>query len=351
FGDQPQIRIGGQSVVIDKVISSGDDGYNEVHLTTMPHYAGPAAVQLMNSHGLEDIVIGGFTYLDLLQISYITPPVVRVDQSGEYDIVEIIGYRVHNGLVLKADPSGRPDLGKTDTVDNDRLRLYSAQKMTWVVADLGDNYRGFVDIELSDGLGRGFILPKALFMGKLGVSRGLESRPPFDIGELKEDIKRQEAGLPSLIVPDPLKLPPGRVVDLASDTGLGLVYVLGAPVRVTDGPKPDSVTLIEDVNRFFTPGWISLIHYERDSLDQAAPMLGLGYYDLPQDLNPTAMALGSSHLYVAAKGYDFPFINTPYEAQTWLLVYDREDRLPGSLPADGEGKDRDILYSVPLPLT
>src|SRR5690606_33359125 len=178
FGDQPQIRIGGQSVVIDKVISSGDDGYNEVHLTTMPHYAGPAAVQLMNSHGLEDIVIGGFTYLDLLQISYITPPVVRVDQSGENDIVEIIGYGFHNGLVLKAYPSGRPDLGKTDTVDNDRLRLYSAQKMTWVVADLGDNYRGFVDIELSDGLGRGFILPKALFMGKLGVSRGLESRPP-----------------------------------------------------------------------------------------------------------------------------------------------------------------------------
>src|SRR5690606_36978722 len=132
---------------------------------------------------------------------------------------------------------------------------------------------------------------------------------------------RTEQGLPSLIVPDPLKLPPGKIVGLESDTALGLIYVLGAPVRVEDGPRPQNITVQEELQHFVSPGWISLIHYERESLGEAAPMLGLGYYDLPQDLSPSAMTLGDSHLYVAAEGYRFPFISTTYENQIWMLVY------------------------------
>ena len=50
-----------------------------------------------------------------------------------------------------------------------------------------------------------------------------------------------------------------------------------------------------------------------------------------------------------AEGYQFPFINTPYEGRTWLLVYDRENRLPGA-SQNNTSKDRDILYRIPLPL-
>src|SRR5690606_6948791 len=96
-------------------------------------------------------------------------------------------------------------------------------------------------------------------------------------------------------------------------------------------------------------GWISLVHYNRDAIGDAAPMHGLGYYDLPQDLMPTGLALAEQQLYVTAKGYNFPRLDTTYEGQVWLLVYQREDRLPGSGAI--QSKDRDILFSLPLPLT
>jgi hypothetical protein len=299
-------------MVSDKILlADGVEKEDRLFVTTMPHYAGPAAVQVTNASGLEDTVIGGFRYVDLLQISYVTPAVVRVKQSGVNDIVDIIGYGFYSGLTLKAYPSGRPELAVSTTVDDDRLRLYSAQKMSWVVADLGGKYRGFVDLEISDTLGRHFILPNALFMGQLGVERTLQTRDPWNVKDLQEEIARAAAGLPSAHVLDPLQLPPGKIVGLESDTSLNLIYVLGAPLTVFDGPSPENITSESDLRHFVTPGWISLVHYERDHLGNAAPMLGLGYYDLPQDLAPSAIVLGEQHVYVSAEGYKFPFIKTP----------------------------------------
>src|SRR5690606_38652107 len=100
---------------------------------------------------------------------------------------------------------------------------------------------------------------------------------------------------------------------------------------------------------FVSPGWISLVHYQREFIGNAAPMHGLGYYDLPKDLIPSAMALGDTHLYVSAGGMRTAYINTPYQDQVWLLVYQREDRLPGTA-SSASSKDRDILHSIPLPL-
>ena len=95
------------------------------------------------------------------------------------DKVEIIGYGFHKGITLKAYSTGQPGKAVSQAVDNDKLHLYSAQKMTWVVASMGDSYRGFIDLEISDTLGRKFILPQALFMGELGVTRSLESSLPL----------------------------------------------------------------------------------------------------------------------------------------------------------------------------
>ena len=78
-------------------------------------------------------------------------------------------------------------------------------------------------------------------------------------------------------------------------------------------------------------------------------MHGLGYFNLPQDLIPSTMALGEEHLYVSADSYYYPFINTEHEDQTQILVYDRENRLPGQGGAEQpEGQDRDIIFKLPL---
>src|SRR5690606_34596068 len=114
-------------------------------------------------------------------------------------------------------------------------------------------------------------------------------------------------------------------------------------------PLPEKITDPEGWRQLRT-GWISLVNYDRSKVQDAAPMHGLGYFDLPNDLDSTAIALGDSHVYVAAEGYDFPFINTTYENQRWILVYDRETRRLSEVDEDNQAKDRDVLYSVPLPI-
>src|SRR5690606_34490074 len=321
FGEQPTVFVGGQPVVVDEVLpADGADSLERIRCTTLPHYAGPAAVQVSNPLGLSATVIGGFTYVDLLQISFVTPAVIRVQQAGENDAVEIVGYGFHDGLSLKAYPSGQIEQAVTQKVGSGSLKLYSSERLRWIVPALGNGYRGFVDLELSDASGRRAILPRALFMGRLGVNRRLENKAPFSQKQLEEELKRVENGLPATIVPDPLKLPPGKIVGLASDAALNLVYVLGAGTPVSDGPRPSDILHEDQLRHFVTPGWISLVHYNRDAIGDAAPMHGLGYYDLPQDLMPTALALAEQQLYVTAKGYDFPRLDTTYEGQVWLLV-------------------------------
>ena len=60
----------------------------------------------------------------------------------------------------------------------DRLKLYSAERMSWVVPDFRDDndagYRGFVDLEISDDLGRHFIHPRALFYGRLDAQKRIQ---------------------------------------------------------------------------------------------------------------------------------------------------------------------------------
>ena len=334
FGSSPSLYLGGQRLVIDKIEpATSDDPYQKIYARTVPNYAGPAAVRVVNANGLDANAIGLFTYVDILSISYVDPPIVRVSQAGQGDIVDVVGYGFDSSVTLKAYPSGHPELAVTDTVDQDRLKLYSAERMTWVVPDFGGSYRGYVDVEISDTDGRKYLLPDALFYGHLTVDRELEAeqplKPPFDN-----------------YVPDALKLPPGRIVDLASDPQLGLIYVLGRGTRDPDVTSPQSVNSVAQFHADYAPGWISLVHYQRDALGNAAPMYGFGYYNLPQELVPTAMQLTDKQLYVAAQGYHFSFIDTPYEDQRVILVYDREDHLPGT--GDPAGKNRDILYSLPL---
>jgi len=346
FGADPALYLGGQRLVIDRVVTAVESGeaYDRIEARTVPNYAGPAAVEVVNEHGLADVVLGAFTYLDILQISFIDPAVVRVSQAGRGDRVEVVGYGFHEGVVLRAYKSGRPDTVITTTVDNDRLSLYSAEKMTWVVPDFGDSFRGFVDVDISDDQGRRFLLPNGLFYGRLQEDRRLQPEAPFTKGQIDGYLNAVSAGY----VPDTLKLPPGDIVATESDPSLGLVYVLGEGLLAND-VSPQEATDEAFFHRYFAPGWISLVHYERDDLANAAPMHGLGYFNLPQDLVPVTMVLAEKQLYVAAEGYHFPYIETPYEDRKVILVYDREDRLPGAGGTEQtDGKDRDILYSLPL---
>ncbi|MFC1748126.1 Ig-like domain-containing protein, partial [Pseudomonadota bacterium] len=343
FGDNPSLWLANQQLIVEKIeAATTDDPYQRIYAKTLPNYAGPAAVKVANDEGLQDIVIGAFTYVDQLTISFINPPVVRVNQSGVGDNVDVVGYGFHAGVQLRAYRSGQPETAVTNVVDNDRLRLYSSERMSWVVPDFGDSYRGFVDVEISDENGRRYLLTNALFYGRLQTDRQISAEAPLSFSEIKELLKEDK-----VFVPDTLKLPPGAIVGLESDPSLGLIYVLGKGVN-SEGASPDETVTLDQFNNYFAPGWISLIHYQRDALANAAPMHGLGYFNLPQDVTPSAMHLSDQQLYVAAEGIHFPFINTQYEDQKLLLVYDREDRLPGS---PGEAKDRDILYALPLNFT
>jgi len=343
FGVNPILFLGGQALVVDHVeAATTGDPYEKIYATTVPNYAGPAAVEVVNDAQLHDFALGAFTYVDILQISFIDPPVVRVSQTGTGDQVRIVGYGFHDGIKLRAYPTGQSDKAVVDVVDNDRLTLYSAEQLQWVVPDFGQSFRGYVDVEISDANGRRYILPNALFYGRLAVDRRLTTEKPFTLEEIS-----QLLGDAKSYVPDALKLPSGNIRDIASDPALGLVYVLGGGISPTTLAEVKS---LDDFHHYIAPGWISLVHYDRNALGDAAPMHGLGYYNLPQDLTPTAMRLTDKQMYVTAAGAHFPFIDTPYEDQRVVLVYDREDRLPGANPAQ-ESKDRDILYSLPLSFT
>ncbi|RFA32307.1 hypothetical protein CAL65_20005 [Alkalilimnicola ehrlichii] len=346
FGDNPELYLGGQRLLVDRVEPPRDDDpFDKIYARTIPNYPGPAAVTVVNDDGLRDTVLGAFTYVNLLHISFVDPPVVRVSQTGEGDRVSIVGYGFHPGVTLTAYQSGNPDTAVTDTVDQNRLRLYSAERMSWTVPNFDGSYRGFVDIEIRDADGRRHWLPNALFYGRLHVDRRIEVERPFSRNELDQLLAERN---PHVFIPDPMKLPPGAPMALATDAELGLVYVLGRGV-LAQGVSPETVSELDDFYNLFAPGWISLVHYQPDALGNAAPMHGLGYFNLPQELVPRALHLADEQLYVAAEGYELPYINTPYEAQRLILVYDREDRLPGSGDAEAaEGKDRDILYALSL---
>jgi hypothetical protein len=335
FGANPSLYLGGLPLVISEYLSATqEDGLDRIVATTIPNVAGPAAVQVVTADGLEDTVIGGFTYLDNLHISFINPAVVDVSQAGENDVVEIVGYGFDGSVELRAFPTGHPEDAVVDRVDDDRLSLHSPTSMRWVVPDFGYDYRGYVDVEISDPRGRYDYAPQALFYGQLSVQRRIE---------LEQS--------PTTDTRDPSKLPIGRVMGLAGDAELGYLFVLGQGYEPYD-PYNQLISIDvkshEELRQKILPSWLEIVHYSRDQLEEAAPMVGLGYYDLPQELSAISLALAESTLYVSAGGPHFPYIDTEYEGRNWLLVYDREDRLPGELV--GDSKDRDILYALPLPL-
>ncbi|NOX26701.1 MAG: hypothetical protein GXP21_00660, partial [Gammaproteobacteria bacterium] len=350
FGDNPQVFIGGQRLVIDEYVPASVEGEDDqVIVTTIPNNAGPASVEIRTETGLRDIVIGGFAYVDLLQLSFVDPAVVSISQAGRNDIVDVVGLGFHPDISLISYPTGEPDRAVTQLVDQDRLRLESSSRLVWSVPEFGEDFRGFIDLEIVDEVGRHDILPRAIFFGRLGASRVLENEVTLASIEINAALRAIELGLPSPLTRDPGKLPPGKIVSLASDPELGYIYVLSRATRNSARPgfAIDNVTF----TNFIQPSTLTLVHYERDQLENAAPLLGLGYFDLPQDLNASAIVLGNENLYVSARGMNFPSIRTEHENQTWLLVYDREDRLPGQGgPEQTEGRDRDILYKLPIPL-
>ncbi|MGI9273747.1 MAG: Ig-like domain-containing protein, partial [Endozoicomonas sp.] len=354
FSDEPSLSIGGLRLGIDKVELNGEDGLDRIFAKTQANNAGPAAVSVTNKHGLTDIVLGGFTYVDQLSVSFVTPAVVSTVQAGRNDKVSIVGYGFHPKVQIKAYKSGTPEIAVTDRVDGDRLKLYSAERMNWVVPDFtdgsGESYRGFIDIEVTDDRGRVFRLPNALFYGKLEIVRTIQTEHSFTRGFIQSELDKLSRNELRDYVPDAGKLPPGQIAALEKDESLNILYVLGRGLRDQSGLEPGQVFESSEIQHFYPPGWISLVKYKTDALPDAAPKHGLGYYNLPQDLVPTDMVLSGQHLYVTASGYKFPHIDTPHDGRQVLLVYDREIRDPDDLTEQPPGKDRDILYTLPLPV-
>ncbi|WP_215426482.1 Ig-like domain-containing protein [Agarivorans albus] len=346
LGKEPRVTFGHQTAQISSIDST--DGVSRLHIVTPPNYAGPAAVNVSNSAGLSASIIGGFTYLDVLQINAVTPGVVNVKQVGAGERVTLTGYGFNESLGLKVYQHGSSELLYQSLVNNDSLILHSGERLEWVVPNIDLPTRSYVDLVLVDSITNQVAhKSKALFFGGLSVNRTLQTRERASISQILKDIDRAAKGLPPLIAPDVTKLPPGRIIGLESDSELGLVYVLGVPIPFVDGPHHNNLVNTNEFNQLVSPAWLSLVHYDLDELENAAPMHGLGYYDLPKDVWPRTMVLSDTQLYVSANGFDIPLINTPYKSRNWILVYDRETRLPEEL---GQGsKNRDILFALPIP--
>ncbi|MCG8590275.1 MAG: IPT/TIG domain-containing protein, partial [Proteobacteria bacterium] len=353
FGLAPRLLIGKQELVVLEVRPPADPdapgACTTVVAETVPNNAGPAAVEIVNDAGLRDRVVGGFTYVDVLELSFIDPPVVESRQDGANARVDVVGFGFHDGVRLFARKTGDPSDVREFTVDQDRLRLESAQRMFWVVPDFedasGQPYRGFVDVEIEDDNGRRFVLPRGLFYGRGGLDRELVTELPLTKEEVQSLLSDG-----AVFVPDPLKLPPGDVVDIEIDSDLNVVYVLGAGSGDPPLVQPRTVVDPQEFENFTAPGWISLVRYEEGAPENAAPLHGLGYANLPQDLLATTLHLTDEKLYVAAGGFTYPFLDTPFEGRTWLLVYDRVDSLPGDTGGEPPpGQDRSVLYALPLP--
>ncbi|NOY91989.1 MAG: hypothetical protein GXP55_12400, partial [Deltaproteobacteria bacterium] len=315
FGPDPDLTIGGQRHRIDQIVPAGSEGpgvpaCDELHVSTLPNEAGPAAVQVTTAAGLTDTALGAFVYADLLEISFLDPAVVSVAQLGAGDTVDVVGYGFTPGTSLRAWKSGQPDTYLEFTA-GDGLSLFSGERMAWTVPDFGGSYRGFVDVEIRDLEGGRFLRPNALFYGRLVIDRVIDEEP-------------DEAFIAGW-VPDANRLPPGQIMDVEVDSDLGLVYVLA------QGPEPGF------------PGYLTLVQYDPAVLGNAAPRHALGYYNTPVELAPTAMTLGASHVYVGARGQDLDDISTPMEGRTWILTYDRETdtAVPG-------GEDRQFIDALPL---
>ncbi|MEZ4247306.1 MAG: Ig-like domain-containing protein [Polyangiales bacterium] len=323
FEGETELFVGGQRHAIGEVVETGDpECPHAVLTTTLPNAAGPAAVEVRTTAG-RDVRLGAFVYTDSLQISYVSPAVVRVSQAGEGDRVEVVGYGFRPGLRLRAWPSGRPAEYVEDVVGDGRLRLLSGERMSWVVPDFGADFRGFVDVEAWFEDER-FLQPSALFYGRLGIQSSIERHEPADVSG-------------PTWVPDARRLPPGRVFDVASDTERRLLYVLGQPV----GSR----------SQHTVAGWLSLVRYDRDALEDAAPMHGLGYYNTPLELIPFTVELGERHVYVSAQGADLVDVDSEMEGRTYLLVYDRELTIPDIEPSPGEAENRQFVFALPLPFS
>ena len=345
LGENPELFVGGQRVIIDRIVLAADNGTqppcDQVFASTLPNNAGAGSIRVVTSSGLSDTAFGGYVYTDQLQVTAVDPAIVRVAQSGQNDIVSVIGFGFGRGTKLRAWRQDSPEDFVEVSADEPELRLETSQRMAWTVPDFGGSYRGFVDIEVRDGLGRVYRLPNALFYGRLELDRAIAP----EVGEV----------LSSGWVPDATRLPPGLIRDIAVDSELQVVYVVGSPADPVGelgatggvGRDPRSVETEQELEEY-PRGWISLVGYDPAALDEAAPLHGLGYYNTPPDLLPRAIALGDEHVYVAAAGLSFPFFELPYEDRQWLLVYDREMSIPGDT-GPVPPIDRQFKYALPLP--
>ncbi|MBK6810758.1 MAG: hypothetical protein IPG81_18040 [Sandaracinaceae bacterium] len=244
LGDSPELWIGGQRVLITRIVRAGGVGpgvppCDQVVAHTPPNYAGAAGIQIVASNGQSDQHLGAFTYVDLLEISFINPAVVRVSQAGAGDEVEVVGYGFNPGLRLRAWQSGREETAVEVEPGDDDLRLYSAEKMTWIVPDFGGSYRGFVDVEITDARGRAFSLPNALFYGRLQVDRVIT---PMAVGLT------------------------GPLTPITSHQ---------ASSRHRGGPEP-RVDLRDGTSHRPPVGGLGFIKYDPEALENAAPMRASG---------------------------------------------------------------------------
>jgi hypothetical protein len=126
FGAAPELYLGGQRLSVESVLprdTAQGREFDEIHARTLPNEAGPASVRVVTAEGLSDEVIGAFTYVDELMLSFIDPAVVRVTQAGQGDVVRVVGHGFHRGIVLRAWQSGRPQTVVQNHVDGDRLKL------------------------------------------------------------------------------------------------------------------------------------------------------------------------------------------------------------------------------------
>ena len=323
------VLVGGQEALIESIEPDTDENANEtgkynITAITPAHYAGSASLTVTNSWNISDTAIGALTYTDDLRVSFIHPSVVRIQQDGNAQTVAVTGYGFGPDISISAYPSGSPDDAKSFSVDGDFLTLESQEQMNWLVpefeAESGEAYRGFVTVEVSDGAGNRVLVQDALLYGRMVVNK---------------TIPVQESTSGGL---DTNQFPPGSIKDIEIDNELNLAYVLGG----NEGNNS-------------SPGWLSVLQFNPEGDDEEPSLLhGLGYYDMPEGINPRALKRVGDHVYVAAtvgssgaRGEDPRDV---FREGEYILVYNVIESLPGdgSAPDPDEGLDRSFTHYIQI---
>jgi hypothetical protein len=249
---------------------------------------GPALVTVMNPDGLQGSLLGGFTYLDLLEAGFCSPGTGKLEGG---DLVVLSGAGFQRGATVTI---GGVPATAVRVLTPGHIQFYTPPGPF-----------GPADVLVENPDGRRAVAPGAYFYSELQVTSIIGRHDPLHDGTEQR---------PAFRLP---RTTPGRVV-----VSGGTAWVLAeAEISVN---ALDYVELAEG-SRF---GALSFVDV-RDPFN--ASVIGVVNVDLPYE--PADLAVRGDLAYVVAKGAELELMDMAGEGAPALFVFDAADKTGAAVVA------------------